>query len=432
MNDWVNKNCHPSQLVISHGTFTDEFTCSPISSFMWLLCRDIHPPPEARGQLRVCVDGSLSIFPSYPYFEVLVENSQFRVPVTNCSGITSSPLLHTRSQTQCVCVTARAIDSQLIPMETLFSDIGPSLTHLMFGRTFSSTQITSESLDEIAYNCPGLKFLCLKRCVHALDNLSGLASIAERCQQLEGLNVQSATGVYVENQSAVFDILIQIRKLSHLAVDLFNLPVDGQRSLGTLENILSLEVEIYGGNNTNDNLSALGQLIPANLKVLLIKFTSYDEFCQIDRGLRSLLCSLPNLKCLSLRSFLRTIAIPADRMCYRSIEKMHLEMSELNFSKDFIDALVSGGHLTHFYLSAYHTSTDALNRLIQAPSMKCFHVRLRSLHKLEMSRKREFTTKITDSARAQGIPQSSIKALSKKRSVMSNVHPDLRPLMAIH
>ena len=32
-----------------------------------------------------------------------------------------------------------------------------------------------------------------------------------------------------------------------------------------LENILSLEVEVYGGNNTNDNLSALGQLIPKNL-----------------------------------------------------------------------------------------------------------------------------------------------------------------------
>ena len=72
VNDWVNKNCHPSQLVISHGTLTDGF---PISSFMWSLCKDIHPPPEARGQLRVCVDGSLSIFPSYPYFEVLVENS---------------------------------------------------------------------------------------------------------------------------------------------------------------------------------------------------------------------------------------------------------------------------------------------------------------------------------------------------------------------
>ena len=157
VNDWVNKNCHPSQLVISHGTLTDELYCLPISSLIWLLCRDIHPPPEARGQLRVCVDGSLSIFPSYPYFEVLVENSQFRVPVTNCSGITSSPLLHTRSQTQCVCVTARATDSQPIPMETLFSDIGPSLTHLMFGSSFSSTQI---SLDEIAYNCPGSQGVC--------------------------------------------------------------------------------------------------------------------------------------------------------------------------------------------------------------------------------------------------------------------------------
>ena len=93
----------------------------------------------------------------------------------------------------------------------------------MFG---NNTQITSESLDEIAYNCPRLKFLCLKGCVHALDDLSGLASIAERCQQLERLNVQS---VYVENQSAFFDILIQIRKLSYLAVDLFSLPVDGQR-----------------------------------------------------------------------------------------------------------------------------------------------------------------------------------------------------------
>ena len=108
-------------------------------------------------------------------------------------------------------------------------------------------------------------------------------------------------------------------------------------------------------------------------------------------------------------------------------------MSQLSFGSDLIDSLVSGGHLTHFYLSAYHTSTDALNGLIQTPNIKCFHVRLRSLHKLEMSRKREFTTKITDSARAQGIPQSSIKALSKTTySVMSNVHPDLRPLMASH
>ena len=420
VTDWANSGCCPSQLIISHATPTEKYLS--ISDLVKsLFSDDIQPPPKAKGQLQVCLDCSLGIF---PYFQVVIENSEVCVPETSCSSITSySPLLLAESQTQCVCVTAEGPNS-CKPLEKPFSVIAPALTHLILAQLYSD--FTSDNLEEIAYNCPGLRFLCLKECSRALSDLSGLARVVEKCQRLEGLNVQ---GVTIDKQGAFFDILTRIRKLLHLAVDLTSLPVDDQKSRGRIWNLRSLEVTI-NAKNSNDYLSTLAQLIPTDLKVLLMEFSN-DTSCQneIDSGLRNLLSSLSNLKCLFLGSSLRTIAIPTDKRCYQSIEKVHLEVSEMSFGKDLIEALIYSGHLTHFYLSAYHISTDALNELLQTPRLKCCHVRLCNLYKLPAGRKKEFITKITDTTKARGILQSSVKSLSKKHRLMSNVHPDLRPLL---
>ena len=194
---------------------------------------------------------------------------------------------------------------------------------------------------------------------------------------------------------------------------------------GKPENLLSLELEVYicNAGNINDRLSALGQLIPTDLRIKVADL--FSRFYQIESGLRNLLCSLPNLRCLTLRSSLQTVSIPTDRRCYQSIEKVHLEMPRLGFGVDLIKALTYGGRLTHFYLSAHHISTDALNELSKTPGLKCYHIRLHNLHQLHTAAR----GRLADLASAHGILQSSIKILRKNCSVMSNVHPDLRPLI---
>ena len=393
---WIIYRCYPNHFIISFAGIDIDY-CFPY--FVYSLC-DIQVPPGVEGKLSVR-NG----------FEMVIKNRKFCLLVTSCSAISSLPIALVRSLTK-VCGVIRGYSSSHSPdkcFEVPFSDVGHTITHLFITISFSSDRV---SLDEIAYNCPNLKHLCIKECPKGSKNLSGLESISKECVKLEGLELCCWFSGDTINRKTFLNILFRIRNLSFLSIALSDLPLDCDLQQKKLERLQHLEVFV-GCNATNEHITALGKLVPTHLKRLWIKLLHGSS---VDIGLRNLLLSLPDLQCLSLYNS-RILDIPCN-----SVEKVQLKVPGLLIGKAFIDSLVKSGRLSHCYITAFHISMEALNQLIHSPRLMVCHLRLDS----EASREKEFVKKICDSATNKRKFSLKGKQTSLAHDEL-NVHPDLRP-----
>ena len=418
LENWICNRCYPNHFIISFADI--DIDCFS-SYFVYSLC-DIHVPPGVEGKFSVR-NG----------FEMVLKNRKVCLLVTSCSAISSSPIPLVQSLTK-VYGVIRGYSSSHSPdkcFEVPFSDVGHTITHLLIIiSSYSSDRVRESrvSLNEIAYNCPNLKHLCINNCPKGSKDLSGLESISKECVKLEGLDLccwfsdtPSDTSSDTINRKTFLNILFQIRNLSFLSIALSDLPLDCDLQQKKLERLQHLEVFV-GDRATSEQLTALGQLVSTRLKRLWIKLYSYSS---LDNGLRNLLFSLLNLQCLSLNCNSRIMDIPCNSVCYQSIEKVQLKVPELVIGKAFIDSLVKSGRLSHCYITAYHISMDALNQLIHSPRLLVCHLRLHSLRKMSASHKKEFVRKISNSA--TNIRQFSLKGKQRRCDAGLNVHPDLRP-----
>ena len=404
LKTWICNRCYPNHFIISFAGIDID------SYFVYSLC-DIQVPPGVEGKFSVR-NG----------FEMVIKNRKASLLVTSCSAISSSPIALVQSLTK-VCGVIRGYShSPDKCFEVPFSDVGHTITHLFIAiSSYSSDRV---SLDEIAYNCPNLKHLCIKECPKGSKDLSGLESISKECVKLEGLDLCCwfrHTPSDTINRKTFLNILFRIRNLSFLSIALSDLPLDCDLQQKKLERLQHLEVH-FVDDNTNEHITALGQLVSTSLKRLWIKLYSHSS---LHNGLRNLLFSLPNLQCLSLNCNSRIMDIPSNSVCYQSIEKVQLKVPELVIGKAFIDSLVKSGRLSHCYITSYHISMDALNQLIHSPRLLVCHLRLRSLSKMTASHKKEFVRKICDSA--TNLRQFSLKGKQRRCDAGLNVHPDLRP-----
>ena len=408
LENWICNRCYPNHFII---WFADiDFDCfSSYFNFVYSLC-DIQVPPGVEGKFSVR-NG----------FEMVIKNRKACLLVTSCCAISSSPIALVQSLTK-VCGVIRGYShSPDKCFEVPFSDVGHTITHLFIAiSSFSSDRV---SLDEIAYNCPNLKHLCIRNCPKGSNDLSALESISKECVKLEGLDLCCWFSDTPSDtiRKTFFNILFRIRNLSFLSITLSDLPLDCDLQQKKLERLQHLEVFV-DDNATNEQLTALGQLVSTRLNRLWIKLYSYSS---LDNGLRNLLFSLPNLQCLSLNCNSRIMDIPSNSVCYQSIEKVQLKVPELVIGKAFIDSLVKSGRLSHCYITAYHISMDALNQLIHSPRLLVCHLRLHSLRKMSASHKKEFVRKISNSA--TNLRQFSLKGKQRRCDAGLNVHPDLRP-----
>ena len=419
LENWICNRCYPNHFIISFaGIDIDCF----FLYFVYSLC-DIQVPPGVVGKFSVR-NG----------FEMVIKNRKVSLLVTSCSAISSLPIALVQSLTKVCGVINDGYSSSHSPdkcFEVPFSDVGHIITHLyIIVIAFSSSDRVRESrvsLNEIAYNCPNLKHLCIKNCPNESKDLSGLESISKECVKLEALvlccwfsDTTNDTSSDTINRKTFLNILFRIRNLSFLSIALSDLPLDCDLQQKKLERLQRLVVFV-GSYAINEQLTALGQLVSTCLKRLWIK--SYSD-SSLDNGLRNLLFSLPNLQCLSLYSDSRIMDIPSNSVCYQSIEKVQLKVPELVIGKAFIDSLVKSGRLSHCYITAYHISMDALNQLIHSPRLLVCHLRLHSLNKMTASHKKEFVRKICDSA--TNLRQFSLKGKQRRCATRLNVHPDLK------
>ena len=320
------------------------------------------------------------------FFEVTVEGSRYSTPVAHCSSITSTPLLLVLSTPRNAQIIKNSTQLPKYCVDTPFSSIAPTLAHLTLN---DCKDVNYNSLNEIAHHCPQLKTLSLDYCTNALDNLSGLESIAEKCLELERLSLRAVHG-HDMNHALFWNLLNNFRKLSHLAVLHCVLPANCQ-----LNNTLhSMEVSCC---HNDVHVKTLGQIISTNLRVLRL----------VNPGdVRYLLCSVPKLQHLYICQYSwQPLELPTDYLCYQNIEKFHLESSQ-TVSCDFIEALVHSGRLTHCYLTVRSITDCSVSKLIRAPKMMHCHIRV-------SKRVKESESKFCKAAKVCGIPYFTYAGMNK-------------------
>ena len=340
-------------------------------------------PPGERAKFQLLYHNGQA------FFEVRVEGSHYSIPVAHCSSITSSPLLLVLSTPQSAQIISNSTQLTQLPkccVDTPFSSIAFTLAHLTLN---NCKDVNYESLNEIAHHCPQLKTLSLDSYTNALDNLSGLESISEKCLRLERLSLRAVHG-HDMNHILFWSLLNNFRKLAHLAVMHCVLPANCQ-----LNNALhSMEVSCC---HNDVHVKTLGQLISTNLRVLKL----------VNPGdVRGLLCSVPKLQYLYIRQYSwQSLELPTDYLCYQNIEKFHLESSK-TVSCDFIEALVHSGRLTHCYLTVGSITDCSVSKLIRAPRMMHCHIRV-------SKRVKESESKFCKAAKVCGVPYFTYAGMNK-------------------
>ena len=419
---WLHNDFFPEKFVIGSRTHKsllknlyelDVFTRSPFTL-----------PSESRFVFQAaCSDGPLKFFSRYPFLEVILENGECYVPVTTCSGITSSPLLLVLSEPQCATSIPTSDQLPSVCRTTEFSEVALTLTHLDLK---GCVDVTSESLREISCHCPELKFLSLNACCNALSDLSGLASISKRCLQLKGLNISNIHAI--GDKTLLWNILSNFRKLFYLAVEFCTLSLDSpmqQRNIGIL---LFLQIGyvvpspitncITCRTVSDESLKVLSQLMPLSLRVLWMSEQPGARFSLNGCGLKDLLSSHPNLQCVNLCTT-SVFTLPTDSTCYWSIEKINLYCPGCFITSDFVLGLIKSRRLTHCYLTARSIQLEAASRLIQAPRLICLHLGLyEKPHE-------PWKTKVCKAAKSRNIAEFSVNILP---AISIRSHPDLKPL----
>ena len=432
LKEWFQNGCFPNQFRVSS---LNQFSLSScLAEVGWCLRFNhslLSPRVHGRFQMVNC-DGPLRVFSRYPYLEVTVNGSDVSVPVAHCSNITSSPLLLVLSSPQCASRIHHAEQLPRMCVDTPFSSVASTLVHLLLK---GCTDVNSDSLNEIACQCPLLEYLCLDSCSSALNTLDGLTSISKKCMRLKGLNLHHVHGI--TDQNHFWNLLSNFRQLSYLAIEFCALPVGCPLPKGKVNMLISMQVgSIVSSPITRSNcimcrsvcdrhLTTLGQLMPTNLRVLWMAEQPVARSL-IGSGLKDLLCSLPQLQCLSLHST-ATLSLPTDSMCYQSIEKVELQCTGCNVTRDFVEALVDRRRLTHCYINVKCISVDAVCKLIQAPRLICCHIGCAT------NPSRSWKSQVCKAAKIQGVQEFSASTYGHTRhSINMHIHPDLKSLWTIN
>ena len=85
---------------------------------------------------------------------------------------------------------------------------------------FVGRNIYPGHLEQLAISCPNLERLNLRNVQNCLQSLQGLHAIVDTCQNLQGLNLVGIPVSSVESYLLLWELLSNIKKLTHLTIDL--------------------------------------------------------------------------------------------------------------------------------------------------------------------------------------------------------------------
>ena len=228
---------------------------------------------------------------------------------------------------------------------------------------FCDMYICPGHLEQLAIACPNLERINIENNLNCLQNLKGLHAIADKCKNLQGINLAGIPISCVECHLLLWELLSSVKKLTHLAIHLSMLThhgncddVDQQKFIGLLKscgNLKALEVtNLHYVVNTKDFLlSHFPSLVYVRLRTKCIGLLEHTiTNCH----------QLKYLYCDSWNHWIDHITFPSSSSCHLQ----QLLMESIGLSAASVHVLSAHGGLEQIMLYRVRITTSAITTLI--------------------------------------------------------------------
>ena len=215
-----------------------------------------------------------------------------------------------------------------------------TLNSIVFFSVRNSKIIFPGHLEQIAIACPNLQWLNLCDCYNSLQNLKGLQSIVNMCENLQGLNIAKIRLVNVESYTLLWQVISSMPKLTHLTLSLclHVIPKDvrTERMVIIFQNCLNLQaLEIDGLSHGR------GPLLLSSFPSLAYCKLSYND----DLGiLQNTMATCKNLKVFYYDNDYCPRRVPlVPQSCVCNLQQLCIESKFMDIPDSFMDMISSHG-----------------------------------------------------------------------------------------
>ena len=234
--------------------------------------------------------------------------------------------------------------------------------------------LLSVHLEAIAESCPLLTRLNLKGCKSSLATFFGIAAIADKCRELNAINLCCISKRDIEDLEELWRLLSQIGKLKHLAVNPCIIPEQSALSSADKDAnvcgdliVKRLSAVEYHAPKTRcpscivsmENVHCVW--VHSNLAHLRVEGLS-ASYC--GAVVTSALTHCRSLKSLFVDSDW-CFSLPLKPQAYSNLEQLCLKCRRMNVSYDFIRVLTEVDKLTHLYLFVRSISKSSINEILE-------------------------------------------------------------------
>ena len=247
-----------------------------------------------------------------------------------------------------------------------------SLSSVAFFKARGCSSIFSGHLEQIAIACPNLQWLDLHGCYNSLQNLKGLQSICNTCQNLQGLNIADIPLMEVESYVLLWQVISSMPKLTHLTLSLCLLiaPIHVPRQVmvtifQTFHNLLALEI-IYG---------YCGECADWSLDDLLLSCFPSLTYCKLSYDnpniLQNAITNCKNLMYFCYDNHATVSLIPLSCAC--KLQQLCIESRFTDIPDSFMNMISSHGGLEHMILSVRSITIRGIYTVINnSPNLMSF------------------------------------------------------------
>ena len=241
-------------------------------------------------------------------------------------------------------------------------------------------------LEQLALVCPNLQRLSFQKSHGFLKTLQGFRTIADSCCNLQGLNLMGIPVTDVESQEKVWEILSDMKQLTHLAVDLcVLLPSYSNRHIliklfQKCKRLQALEsksfCEGYRSQSVHKSLAMLSHfpsLIHCRINVGC-HFGAPDVktiYPQLNKLLDEAINSAKELQCLFFASEFKQSLLALHN---HSLRQLYIKSFRTSIPDVFMSTMSAHGGLVHVVLNVRSVSVEGITVLVtNSPKLITFH-----------------------------------------------------------
>ena len=253
---------------------------------------------------------------------------------------------------------------------------------------FSFIDIYPGHLEQLAIACPNLERVNLMYATKCLQSLKGLHAIADRCKNLQGINLAGIPTSCVEGKLLLWELLSSVKKLTHLAMDVSMVThignyddVDQQKFISLLKGLDALKalevVDCYCAVATKDlPFPHFPSLVYVRLRTICTGSLEY---------------TITNCHQLKYLYYHKRNYDPSHHISLPSSSSCHLQqlyMKNIDLSAATVHVLSAHGGLEQVILYNVTITTSAITTLVSnSPNLILLHIIIHGMNHVVLNLK---------------------------------------------